>query len=786
MYHRIDQTQDHQTRSVADNLSGGQGKSIAAPVIQGYFIHRKMPAGKRHTGPVSRYIDAYLPSKKQDFQNIEKDLATPTDLDTWCLAQLGKTSAQLAEIEQDAEDRLLMPALAESETATTPAAASSKPPAAIAAPRPMEMFSGPAVHSRPAATAASSSVPKGGRSRRKSTPVRKAPEEQGTEVIVDKKRLDIPKIYQFLERFRKPSALSLKMRTEGQRLELHTAGSADLKAQLGSRKKKKGGKQYIDPSYHETVQYIDIEYGRFCAGAAGVLNEEEMRTAYDILLARQSASVSGSAITASGPSPLTSMTSSLLGMYQNLHYRTTLLAEDETASTRSYEAAYTAEVHKELPMSQARPFVLPAESGAAETTMVNSIGATLDVQVPTTGTSIGSGKIYSAIYKHFQKSMELLNRELDNSQGKYVAADPKAFEKRTRAHMAAPAGSFMAGLYQNEKDNFKPSSDFLNWPALSATIMTLVGLISQSLKLVPEKIDEAFTVLVVLDNLTGSSSAIVKQFELIGTIIGLMIKAEKRQLLNHQMFGKDKDVKQCLENLYQLSRVEAEINKQIPGSKYKMGQLIRAEQERRNIKKDLLGLEGLRRILPGGAQRKAEEKSNQGKVLLNFAFRPTLNLISIKENSIKITFNLILSLPYPEFFPDLYTMMQDYIFEIQLKVRDYECDIQGVVNNAVYQSYLEHARHEYLQSKNISFKALTEKNILLMVSRIEMDFKQSLTSGDVFTVKLRLERQGLKMVFFQDIFRLGDGALCLKGKVEAIAKVEGKLSRGEIFDTLNL
>lgn len=190
--------------------------------------------------------------------------------------------------------------------------------------------------------------------------------------------------------------------------------------------------------------------------------------------------------------------------------------------------------------------------------------------------------------------------------------------------------------------------------------------------------------------------------------------------------------------------------------------------------------------MPDGAQRKAEEKSNLSKVLLNFAFRPTLNLISVKENSIKITFNLILSLPYPEFFPDLYTMMQDYIFEIQLKVRDYECDIQGVVNNAVYQSYLEHARHEYLQSKNISFKALTEKNILLMVSRIEMDFKQSLTSGDVFTVKLRLERQGLKMVFFQDIFRLGDGALCLKGKVEAIAKVEGKLSRGEIFDTLNL
>lgn len=130
--------------------------------------------------------------------------------------------------------------------------------------------------------------------------------------------------------------------------------------------------------------------------------------------------------------------------------------------------------------------------------------------------------------------------------------------------------------------------------------------------------------------------------------------------------------------------------------------------------------------------------------------------------------------------------MKDYIFEIQLKVRDYECDIQGVVNNAVYQNYLEHARHEYLLSKNKSFKELTEQGILLMVSRIEMDFKKSLTSKDVFSVQLRTERQGLKLVFFQDIVRIEDNALCLKAKVEVIATVDGKLSRGEVFDTLDI
>jgi len=128
--------------------------------------------------------------------------------------------------------------------------------------------------------------------------------------------------------------------------------------------------------------------------------------------------------------------------------------------------------------------------------------------------------------------------------------------------------------------------------------------------------------------------------------------------------------------------------------------------------------------------------------------------------------------------------MSEYIFEITLKVRDYECDIQGVVNNAVYQSYLEHARHEYLLSKAGSFKELTDQGILLMVSRIEMDFKNSLGSRDTFAVKLRTEREGVKLVFFQDIFRLSDETLCLKARVEVIAKINNRLSRGEIFDTL--
>ena len=39
--------------------------------------------------------------------------------------------------------------------------------------------------------------------------------------------------------------------------------------------------------------------------------------------------------------------------------------------------------------------------------------------------------------------------------------------------------------------------------------------------------------------------------------------------------------------------------------------------------------------------------------------------------------------------------MEKYIFELKMKVRDYECDLQGIVNNANYQHYIEHTRHEF-------------------------------------------------------------------------------------------
>ena len=128
--------------------------------------------------------------------------------------------------------------------------------------------------------------------------------------------------------------------------------------------------------------------------------------------------------------------------------------------------------------------------------------------------------------------------------------------------------------------------------------------------------------------------------------------------------------------------------------------------------------------------------------------------------------------------------MKSYAFEITLKVRDYECDLQGVVNNSVYQNYLEHARHEFLESAGANFGKLHEMGIDAMVARVEMDFKRSLRSGDSARICLNIERQGPRLVFFQDIYRVADDALCIKGRVESICVKDGKLTKGELFDEL--
>ena len=131
--------------------------------------------------------------------------------------------------------------------------------------------------------------------------------------------------------------------------------------------------------------------------------------------------------------------------------------------------------------------------------------------------------------------------------------------------------------------------------------------------------------------------------------------------------------------------------------------------------------------------------------------------------------------------------MHQNIFTLEMAVRDYECDLQAVVNNGVYQNYLEHARHEYLKSLGIDFAKLAAEGVNLVVTRVEIDYKLPLRSGDVFLVGVVPERiSRLRIGFRQSIWLQPDRkevisalvvgtALSEKGRPRIPAELEAAL-----------
>lgn len=118
----------------------------------------------------------------------------------------------------------------------------------------------------------------------------------------------------------------------------------------------------------------------------------------------------------------------------------------------------------------------------------------------------------------------------------------------------------------------------------------------------------------------------------------------------------------------------------------------------------------------------------------------------------------------------------DYDYSLQLKVRDYECDMQGIVNNSVYQNYMEHTRHEFIQELGLSFSELCERGIDVVVARIEIAFKNSLRSKDAFDSCVSVRHEGIKYVFEQAIYHTETGQLIATGKVISVSRINGRLS----------
>lgn len=120
----------------------------------------------------------------------------------------------------------------------------------------------------------------------------------------------------------------------------------------------------------------------------------------------------------------------------------------------------------------------------------------------------------------------------------------------------------------------------------------------------------------------------------------------------------------------------------------------------------------------------------------------------------------------------------EYIFELPIRVRDYEVDSEGIVNNANYLHYLEHTRHEFCRAAGFSFREMHREGLDPVVSHIDIRYIKSLGLGDSMVSKLALGRRGPVFVFRQDIFT-PEGEPVVRATVDIVSFEDGRISRGE-------
>ncbi len=128
--------------------------------------------------------------------------------------------------------------------------------------------------------------------------------------------------------------------------------------------------------------------------------------------------------------------------------------------------------------------------------------------------------------------------------------------------------------------------------------------------------------------------------------------------------------------------------------------------------------------------------------------------------------------------------MTEYQFETTIAVRDYECDIEGIVNNANYLHYAEHTRHLYLKKCGLSFAEMHRRGIDAVVARMNLQYKAPLRCDDEFRSCLSVKKEGMRYVFYQDFYRVADGRLCFKAATEIVCLVDGRLSDCTEYDSI--
>ncbi|MDQ2730721.1 MAG: acyl-CoA thioesterase [Armatimonadota bacterium] len=108
-------------------------------------------------------------------------------------------------------------------------------------------------------------------------------------------------------------------------------------------------------------------------------------------------------------------------------------------------------------------------------------------------------------------------------------------------------------------------------------------------------------------------------------------------------------------------------------------------------------------------------------------------------------------------------------FEARFRVRSYEMDSFGHMNNAVFLNYLEAARGEYLLQAGLSFNHFQEWGAFPVVRRAELSFQAALKTHDEIIITGDMEplrRTGFRA--HQQIIRAADSRVALDAHLELV------------------
>ncbi len=117
------------------------------------------------------------------------------------------------------------------------------------------------------------------------------------------------------------------------------------------------------------------------------------------------------------------------------------------------------------------------------------------------------------------------------------------------------------------------------------------------------------------------------------------------------------------------------------------------------------------------------------------------------------------------------------MFELSFEVRDYECDMQGIVNNSNYLHYLEHTRHCYLKSIGLDFAQLITEDIYLVIAKMELTYQQPLRPNMKFQSSLKVAECSRAKVVFTQLLYASEHSYLKAGVTAVVTDKAGKLLR---------